>query len=137
MQLIPVLVPGKMKTMEASQHFLDVREDTASMAEAIKKPKRTFPYILQIGESFTIIVSGKPFISASSSTDALLDLFCFHYVFHMDYSTEVKPSFLLIQREVMGKQDSDTENCKNLALFVRHLEHFRNVRDDDEMEDDM
>jgi hypothetical protein len=52
MQLIPVLVPGKMKTMEASQHFLDVREDTASMAEAIRKPKWTFPYILRIGRRY-------------------------------------------------------------------------------------
>ena len=125
MEIIPHLVPGKVRSILASRYFLDVKEDTASMAEAIKKPKRLYPYILQIGDSFTIIARGKPFMSAQNSADALLNLFCLHYVFNTQNSPEVKPSFLLIQSEVMGLKDSDTASCKNLAIFLKHLELYR------------
>lgn len=128
MEIIPFLVPGKIRSAEASKYFLDVREDTANMAEAIKKPKRLYPFILKIGESFNVIARGKPFIEASNSADALLNLFCLQYVFNTEYCPEIKPSFFLIQSEVMGLKDSSTASCKNLAIFAKHLEHYRNER---------
>ena len=40
MDIIPHLVPGKRRSIQASQNFLDAKEDTANMAEANKKTKR-------------------------------------------------------------------------------------------------
>jgi hypothetical protein len=95
--------PWEEKTAEASRHFLDVKEDTAGMVDSIKKPKRVYPYILQIGDSFTIIAEGKPFVTAKSSSEALLSLFSLQYAFNLEYSTEVRPFFLLTQSEVASR----------------------------------
>lgn len=89
------------------------------MAEAIRKPSRVYPYILNIGDKYHVIIEKESIIQAHVSCEGLLNLFCCLYAFNIKYSPSVEPAFLFIQSEVLNKKDSFTKGSKNLGIFLK------------------
>ena len=73
------------------------------MASAIKRPVRSTPYILKIGNGYHIIAEGQPFVFlTTNSTEALLCLTATYYVMGMVFAKQVLPSLLFVQLELLG-----------------------------------
>lgn len=146
MELLPLLIPGRLKSLEGRRHFFDVREvnvnifltflirliiqsafqfynfqESADLSEAIRKPNRIYPYLLSIGNAYHVIVEKESIIQTQVSSEGLLNLFSCLYVFNIKYSPSVEPSFLFIQSEILNKKDSFTSGSKNLGIFLKLL----------------
>lgn len=61
------------------------------------------------------------FMVCTSSSEALLNVFCSFYVFSIAYSKEVLKSLLFSQQEVMGLNDDSSTNCPGLSLLVKSM----------------
>lgn len=89
------------------------------MEQAIKKPNRVYPYLLNIGEEYHVVIENKSVIRAQRSCEGLLNLFSCLYTFNIKYSPSFEPSFLFIQSEVLNQKDSFTRGSKSLGIFLK------------------
>jgi hypothetical protein len=97
------------------------------METVLSTPKRLFPYILQVGESFHIIFDNIPLMQLNCCSSALLHLFCFLYVFNVGYSPEVTPALLFIQHYVLEVVDDISSKCQSLKIFLKQLKQFVSI----------
>ena len=95
----------------------------------MKKPRRLFPYIVSIGETFYIIADQQPLLSPKNSVEALIDLLCVYYVFNIKYSPEVKPSLLFFQSILLGIEDSETKRNKTLGIFMKLFNNIQSAKE--------
>ena len=105
----------------ATVFFYQYTQESQDLAEAIRKPKRTNPFLLKIGQAFHIVADGVTIIRAKNSRDGLLCLFCVQYAFHILYNPKVEPAFLFIQSRILKKEDSFTRSSKTLSIFLKQL----------------
>lgn len=97
-------------------------QDTACLADVIKKTNRPSPYIVKIGSSFNVIADGQPYIYVSSSSmEALLCLVCTYFVYNMVYCKQVVPTLLFLQTEVLAQKNNCTSKNVVLRNFVLQL----------------
>lgn len=86
------------------------------MAEAIKLPKRLMPFILKIGDSYTIIVDNKPLLQSTGSMEALVHLLAVYYVFYIVWCPTIIPSLRFLMTNVMMLEDDFNSKC--LTYFI-------------------
>ena len=94
------------------------------MSQLLVKPKRLFPFIVSIGDTFHIIADRQPLVSPKNSAEALIDLLCVYYVFNIKYSPEVKPALLLLQTHLLGIEDGETKRSKTLGIFMKMFQNI-------------
>lgn len=87
----------------------------------MKKPIRVEPFILKIGDSFTIVVDKRPFLQVSmGSVEALIHLIGVYFLFNIEWSKEVFATCLFLQKEVLRIEDEPTfRTSKALQLFLK------------------
>jgi hypothetical protein len=84
-----------------------------------KRPARESPYIVKIGDAYSIVADGQPFVYLSSnSTEAFLCLMATYYVIGIVACKQVAPSIYFAISELLEKPDSLTRGCKNLRNFL-------------------
>lgn len=106
-------------------------QDTANLADAMRKPHRTHPFLLKIGSSFHVVADCVSVIRAKNSQKGLLYLFCVLYAFNIRYSPKVEPSFLFIQSQVLKKEDEVTKSSVILNIFLNQMMEINNISDED------
>ena len=79
------------------------------MAVAIKIPKREYPFILNMGSAFHIIVDNTLFVSVTSASEALIVWLSVFYAFNICWNPKILPTFLFLQDLVIGKPDTASE----------------------------
>lgn len=97
------------------------------MTAIIRKQKRGTPFILKIGDNYTVIVdSTMPFIESSCSSEALLQLIAVYYVFDIQWCKKVFPTLRFIRAVVMKLEDDVPTQNISLALFFHQLKEMYN-----------
>lgn len=97
-------------------------KDSVNLEEAIKTPDREKPFILKHGLSYHIIADRKPYMFVTGgSMEALLCLVSTYFVFHLQYATEVLPSLLFTQSQLLEMEDDETKKSSALKLFAQKL----------------
>ena len=79
------------------------------------------PFIIQIEDSFHVIVDNQVLVTSNSVSEALLNVFSSYCVFYIAYSKQVLKSLLFLQSEVFCLKDDASINCPGLPLFVNNL----------------
>ena len=141
MEMLPLVMPGSDKIINARKHFIDYREvpftlafissfkflifplvaaqETANRAEAIAAlPKRKAPFILSLGPAMHLVMESKVFCRLDPRcSEALLTLMAAYYVFDLQYSPNVRPSLLFIQSHCLERCDDHYRNNRTIGVF--------------------
>ncbi len=89
------------------------------MAEAIKRPKREMPFLLRIGDTYTVVVDNEPLVQvATGSMEGLLLLIASHYIFFIHWCPKVLPALRFIQTQILQLEDDFTSKCVKLTVFL-------------------
>lgn len=98
-------------------------KDTASLLDSIKKPVRSEPFIIKIGQSYTVIVHKNAFIQASTgSTEAIVHLIAVHFLFNIFWSKSIKNVYFFLQSKLLGINSESSNNNKSYKFFVQSFE---------------
>lgn len=99
-------------------HFL---QDSVSLDAVLKETVNRPPFIIQIEDSFHVVVDNQVLVTSNSVSEALLNVFSSYYVFYIEYSKQVLKSLLFLQSEVLGLKNDCSIKCPGLPLFVNTL----------------
>jgi hypothetical protein len=89
------------------------------MVDAIKRPKREMPFLLRIGDTYTIVVDNEPLVHvATGSMEGLLLLIASHYIFNIHWCPKVLPALRFIQTQILQLEDDLTSKCAKLNVFL-------------------
>jgi hypothetical protein len=142
LEILPLLIPVKnRKGVVVVNYFYYVEEviaytiivlqhsekslfiwDSVSLEAVLKKTLNRSPFILNIGDSFHIIVDNQVLLTSNSLCDSLLNMFAAYYVFSIAYSPQVKHALLFIQSVILGFEDEHSKKSPVLKMFVKNLE---------------
>ncbi|EFX60254.1 hypothetical protein DAPPUDRAFT_344394 [Daphnia pulex] len=123
LEILPLLIPVKnRKGVVAVNYLYYVEEDSVSLEAVLKETLNRPPFILNIGDSFHIIVDNQVLLTSNSLCDALLNMFAAYYVFSIAYSPQVKHALLFIQSVILGLEDEHSKKSPVLKMFVKNLE---------------
>jgi hypothetical protein len=101
--------------------FIRFLQDSVSLEAVLKEMVNRPPFIIQIEDSFHVIVDNQVLVTSNSVSEALLNVFSSYYVFYIAYSKQVLKSLLFLQSEVFCFKDDASINCPGLPLFVNNL----------------
>ncbi|XP_045034986.1 uncharacterized protein LOC116936223 [Daphnia magna] len=119
LEVLPYLIPVRKKKGVIPSHFLYYpQEDSVSLDAVLKETVNRPPFIIQIEDSFHVIVDNPVLVTSNSVSEALLNVFSSYYVFCIEYSKQVLKSLLFLQSKVFGLKDDCSRNCPGLPLFV-------------------
>jgi hypothetical protein len=79
------------------------------LRDAIRIPKREYPFIFNLGSAFHVIVDNKLFVSVTSASEALIVWLSVFYAFNIRWNPKIMPTFLFLQDVMIGKPDTDSE----------------------------
>ena len=110
---------GTISDNEVSIHALYRQMSESPEAIATAPPARNTPWIGEFmaddgDSSYFIFVEQAPFFSFSSFVKALFFWFCLHYVFNLEYNSNVKEFCLFFQEFVFGLPNS----CKKTSTYL-------------------
>ncbi|KAK4024399.1 hypothetical protein OUZ56_009821 [Daphnia magna] len=99
--------PHRYKKGDKSRrHFVDSRQESASLCHAIQSIPRNAPYINFHGSTIHVVLEGQPYLRVQTSTDGQVALMVLYYVFDLKYSEEVKPTLLFLQQSILNNESA-------------------------------
>jgi hypothetical protein len=90
--------------------------------DAIKTPKREYPFILKLGSAFHVIVDNQLFVSVTSASEALIVWLSVFYAFNISWNPKILPTFLFLQDVIL--ENPDTASEKNIQVRYK-LNNFK------------
>jgi len=104
---------------------LNVLQPGSLIKRKIRETVRVYPYLIRIGNSWQLVIDGTPFLQTVLASNALLLLMAANYVFNVEYCSNVSPTFLSWQSEILGVHDST--NCRQVKLLLPQLKRECNA----------
>ena len=97
------------------------------------RQKRMEPYLVKIGDTYSLVADGKVFVQViGDSFAALLLLLSTFFVFNIEYCHKVRPTYLFLESVLLDRESEAGRNMKCQEVLAELHQEARKNKENDE-----